>query len=126
MRIQTLFVPVLIGTLFLAACNRKGVSLTYTNAKGEVPQLGNLVFRFDKSLVKDSLLNAWDSAEYISFEPKIPGRFRWEGPDQLVFSPSQPLAAATTYKAKIHSEVLRFSTYNSVKNADKISVQTYR
>ena len=89
-----------------------------------MPQLGNLTFRFNSSLAKDSMLNAWDSTEYISFEPKIAGKFRWESPDELVFSPSQPLNPATTYKAKVKSAVLKFSKYNSVKNGDKITFHT--
>src|SRR4030095_14445765 len=100
MRIKTILVPLLAGTIIFSACKRNSITLSYTNAKEEVPQLGNLVFRFSGSLVKDSMLNAWDSTNYISFEPKIPGRFRWESPDQLVFSPSQPLLPATSYKTK--------------------------
>ena len=118
-------IQIAIGiTIFLSACKHSAVSLNYTNAKGEVPLLGNLTFRFNQSLIKDSLLNEWDSTDYISFEPKIAGRFRWESPDQLVFSPSQPLAPATTYKARIKSSVLRFSKYNSVKGGDEISFLT--
>src|SRR4030095_6621053 len=104
--------------------NRNTVKLDYTNAKGEVPQLGNLVFRFSNSLVKDSMINQWDSTEYISFEPSIKGRFRWESPDELVFSPSTHLMAATSYKAKIGSEVLRYSKYGAVKSADGIDFHT--
>ncbi|MEO5683862.1 MAG: MG2 domain-containing protein [Chitinophagaceae bacterium] len=117
-------IPVLIGIIFLYACNRQAVALDYTNAKDEVPQLGNLVFRFDKQLVKDSLLNQWDSTEYVSFEPKIPGRFRWEHGNELVFSPARPLAAATSYKAKLNSELLRFSAFDKVEKADKIVFNT--
>ena len=124
MRIKTFIVPVFIGTIFLCACSRNSVKLDYTNAKGEVAQLQNLVFRFSSSLVKDSMLNAWDSTEYISFQPDIPGRFRWESPDQLVFSPSMPFSPATTYKAKIRSEVLRYSKYDHVKSADEINCHT--
>ncbi|HNA92614.1 MAG TPA: hypothetical protein PKZ71_10220, partial [Chitinophagaceae bacterium] len=75
------------GAVFLSSCKKNAISLSFTNAKGEVPILGNLVFRFNHSLAKDSMLNAWDSTDYISFEPAIPGRFRWSGPDELVFSP---------------------------------------
>src|SRR6185369_4041013 len=124
MRIKLLAVPILIGTVFLSACKHNAITLDSTNAKGEVPQLGNLTFRFSSSLVKDSLLNAWDSTNYIEFEPKISGKFRWESPDQLVFSPSQPLAPATTYKAKVKNAVLRFSKFNSVKGADNITFHT--
>jgi alpha-2-macroglobulin len=124
MRIKTFASLFAVAVIVLFSCSRSFVNLDYTNAKGEVPQLGNLTFRFSKSLMADSLLNIWDSAAYISFEPKIPGRFRWESPDQLVFSPLQPLKPATNYKAKIGSEVLRYSKYNSVKDGDKISFHT--
>ncbi len=113
-----------LALLLLAACNRNAVSLSYTNAKGEVPQLGNLVFRFSQSMIADSLLNNWDSSAYISFSPSIKGRFRWESPDQLVFSPMQPLDPATSYTASINSEVLRFSKYDKVEGGDKISFHT--
>lgn len=124
MRIKTILVPLIAGAIFLFACNKNVVSLSYTNAKGEVPLLGNLIFRFNQSMVKDSMLNAWDSTDYVSFEPAIKGKFRWESPDQLVFSPSQSLNPATTYKAKIKNTVLKFSKYNDVKDADKIDFHT--
>lgn len=109
--------------IFLS-CNRNTVSLDYTNAKDEVPQLGNLVFRFSKSLVKDSMLNRWDSTEYVSFEPAIPGRFRWESPGELVFSPSRPLQPATSYTAKIKDDVLEHSKYGSVEKGGNIKFRT--
>ncbi len=117
-------VPVFIGIIFLSACNRSVVNLDYTNAKGDIPQLGNLVFRFDKALVKDSFLNQWDSTEYIEFEPKIPGRFRWEHPDQLVFSPSRPLPPATTFKASFRDDILQYTEYDKLAKTDKIIFST--
>ncbi|HWR32451.1 MAG TPA: MG2 domain-containing protein, partial [Chitinophagaceae bacterium] len=125
MRIKTYLVPLIAaGAIFLSSCKKNSISLSFTNAKGEVSQLENLIFRFSHSLATDSMLNAWDSTDYISFEPKIPGRFRWQSPDELVFSPAQPLNPATTYKAKVKSAVLKYSKYNSVKNGDKISFHT--
>jgi len=119
MRTKYFLVPLLLcGTIFLSSCKRNYVALDYTNAKGEVPQLSNLIFRFSKSLYPDSLINNWDSTDYISFEPRIKGRFRWNGPDELVFSPSQPLLPATNYKATIKDEVLRFSKFNNIKDDD--------
>jgi uncharacterized protein YfaS (alpha-2-macroglobulin family) len=119
-----LLIPVIIGMVFLFSCNRTIVNLDYTNANGDVPQLGNLVFRFDKALVKDSLLNQWDSTDYIDFEPKIPGRFRWEHPDQLVFSPSRPLPPATTFKAKFNNDILQYSSYDKLGKTDKVTFST--
>ncbi len=124
MRIRLLAVPVILGMIVLAACQRNSVTLSSTNAKGEVPLLGNLSFRFNQSMVADSLLNVWDSIDYVSFEPDIKGRFRWASPDELVFSPSQPLNPATSYTARIDDAVLKYSKYNSVKDADKISFHT--
>jgi len=125
MRIAKLFViPAIIGFIFLYGCNRQAVALDYTNAKDEVPQLGNLVFRFNKPLVNDSMLNQWDSTEYVSFEPKIQGRFRWEHGDELVFSPARPLAAATSYKVKLGSELLRYSKFGKVEKGDDIHFST--
>jgi len=124
MRIKTLLATTGVVAIFLSACNRNVVKLDYTNAKGEVPVLGNLVFRFSNSLMKDSLLNEWDSTEYVSFEPSIQGRFRWESPDELVFSPAKPLSPATSYKAKLGNEVLRYSKYDKVNNADEINFHT--
>ncbi|MGZ5133626.1 MAG: alpha-2-macroglobulin family protein, partial [Flavitalea sp.] len=117
-------VPISIGIIFLLACNRSVVNLDYTNAKGDIPQLGNLIFRFDKPLVKDSLLNQWDSTQYIEFEPKIQGRFRWEHPDELVFSPSRPLPPATTFKAKLKDDLLQYTDFDKLGKSEKLSFST--
>jgi hypothetical protein len=66
-----LLIVAAITVFTLTGCNRRVVTLSYTNAKEEVPQLGNLVFRFNQPLVPDSMLNSWDSTEYIQFEPAI-------------------------------------------------------
>jgi alpha-2-macroglobulin len=110
--------------ILFSACNRSTVNLEFTNAKDEVPALGNLTFRFSQPLVKDSLLDQWDSTQYISFEPKIAGRFRWEHPDELVFSPSQPLAPATTYKAVLRDELLQYSSFSHIKKGDELVFHT--
>lgn len=124
MRIQLFVVTTLIVVIIGSSCSRTTVNLDSTTAKGEVLQLGNLVFRFSKPLVADSLLNKWDSTAYIKFEPKIKGRFRWESPDELVFSPSQPLPPATSFTAKITDEVLEYSKFNSIGKGDKLSFYT--
>jgi len=124
MPLKNLTLTTVTVVIFLLACNRNMVSLDYTNANDEVPALGNLVFRFDRPLVGDSLINQWDSTDYVSFEPKIPGKFRWEHPDELVFSPSRPLQPATNYKASLKSEILQYSKYDKIGNSDKISFHT--
>ena len=120
----TLFTAVFSTCMILSSCNRSTVSLQYTNAHDEVPALGNLVFRFDQDLVKDSLLDRWDSTPYINFEPRIPGRFRWEHPDELVFSPAQPLTPATTFKATLKSDILQFSKFGRISKGDDLVFHT--
>ena len=120
---MTLAVVVFLLVL-LNACNRSTVSLDYTNAKDEVPVLGNLTFRFSQPLVKDSMLDQWDSTQYVEFEPKIPGRFRWEHPDELVFSPSQPLAPATNFKAILNNDILQHSSFGRLKKPDDLTFHT--
>ncbi|MBE7173165.1 MAG: alpha-2-macroglobulin family protein [Williamsia sp.] len=122
MRIKLLLAG-LLAVLFIS-CNRSTVTLDYTNAKDEVPPLGNLSFHFSNALVPDSLLNNWDSTEYVSFSPAIPGRFRWEHPDELVFSPSRPLPPATSFQATVNDDVLDHSKYGRIKSGDKIQFRT--
>ena len=101
--------------ILFVSCNKNAVSLSDTNARGEVQPLGNLIFHFSKQLVPDSLLNRWDSVSYVHFEPKISGRFRWEHGDELIFSPSVPLLPATNYKASMGKELLANNEYDNVK-----------
>ncbi|MDP4128956.1 MAG: hypothetical protein Q8918_06850 [Bacteroidota bacterium] len=110
--------------IFLLACNRNLVRPDYTNVKEEVPALTNLIFRFDKSLVNDSLTNHWVSSHYSSFEPAIPGKFRWEHTDELIFSRSGPLSLVTNYKAVLNKDILQYSKYDHFKNADEIHFHT--
>lgn len=93
----------------ITSCNKNKVQLLYTNAKEEVGTLGNLTFSFDKNMVPDSLLEMWDSTEYVAFEPNIPGRFRWTSVNELVFSPSAELPAATDFKGSFTSKLNRYS-----------------
>jgi uncharacterized protein YfaS (alpha-2-macroglobulin family) len=124
MRSQLHLLYVTAAVALFLACNRNAVKLADTNAKGEIQPLQNLVFRFNKQLVPDSLLNRWDSTGYVEFEPKIRGRFRWEHGDELIFSPAESLAPATTYKASIGKEVLAFSKYGSVATDGSLEFHT--
>lgn len=87
------------------------VSLMETDFGEEVAVWGNLSFTFDRNLMPDSMLGFWDTIPYIKFEPYIPGRFKWESSDKLVFSPFQSLPPATTFKASVTDHVLKYSKY---------------
>src|SRR5690606_1168763 len=54
----------------------------------------------------------------------VPGRFRWDSPDELIFSPARPLDPATSYTANVSNTVLRYTKFGKVEGADKISFRT--
>src|SRR4030095_13103375 len=116
MRFKVASLPSIFFALLLFSCNRNLVNLDFTNAKDEVPTLTNLIFRFDKTLIADALINHWDSTQYISFEPAIAGKFRWEHGDELIFSPSAPFQPATNYKATLNNDILQYSKYDHFNN----------
>ena len=124
MRTNSFLLFALLAITAILSCNRKSVSLSETNAKNEVPPLGNLYFQFSKPLVPDSMLNRWDSTDYVKFKPALKGRFRWESPEQLVFSPSAPLAPATSYSAEIKDDVLAHSSWDQLAIADPVTFHT--
>jgi len=124
MRFKSVIPLISVLVVILISCNRNLVSLDFTNASDEVAPLTNLVFRFDKTLIADSLINRWDSTKYISFEPAIPGKFRWEHGDELVFSPSLPLLPATNYRAKLNSDILQYSKFDHFSHASDIHFHT--
>ena len=97
---------------FLFSCSKKNaVELIDRNFLDEISLGADLRFTFDKDLAPDSLLGIWDSTEYVSFEPKIKGSFKWVGPRELVFSPHAVFKPAERFHGRVTSEVTRFSEY---------------
>ncbi len=54
----------------------------------EVARQQNLVFTFSHDLIADSLVDRWDSTEYVTFEPAVRGKFKWTSSNELMFSPT--------------------------------------
>jgi hypothetical protein len=105
----------ILGIAISSCSNFNSIKVTKTNFDGEVLKVQNLVFTFNKELVTDSgLMNKWDSTQYISFEPKIQGRFMWTGKSELTFSPLGELLPASNYKAALTGELCK---YNPVKQS---------
>ncbi len=123
-RYRLLLFMSIVASFVLTSCKTNKVSLDYTNAKDEMPLLTNIVFQFNQPLMADSLLNIWDSTDFVTFSPAIKGKFRWQSPDELVFSPAQPLAPATNYTATVNKSVLKFSKFDKVTGGDDIKFHT--
>lgn len=109
----------------LFSCGGSEVKVTNKNFKEEVEQQQNLVFRFNKNVFPDSLINAWDSTQYIEFSPKVAGSFRWNSSNELVFSPTSGFKPGMTYKAKLTKNIVAKSNTNlKVSNKNDIKFST--
>ena len=93
---------------FFSSCDQLAkVGIKRLGFGKEVELLQNLIFEFNKDLVSEIDLNHWESTAYLNFEPKIQGKFKWIGKNELVFSPSQPLKFATEYTATLTPKLLK-------------------
>lgn len=104
---RSVIMPFFALALLLASCgNRNEVNVADKNFDGEVEQQQNLVFRFNKDLRPDSLLNQWDTTRYIEFEPQVAGSFRWNSSRELIFSPAAGFRPGVAYKATLTTNLL--------------------
>ncbi|MBC7923836.1 MAG: alpha-2-macroglobulin family protein, partial [Ferruginibacter sp.] len=110
---------ILLGAVAFFSCSRNGqLKVEKTNFGEEVALQQNLLFTFNGNVVPDSLLNQWDTTAYVVFEPAVKGKFRWNAPDELVFSPDLGFRASTAYQARLTDETGR------VRGAEKRAVDT--
>jgi len=107
---KNLFLFALLGIALSSCSNFNSIKIKKTNFEDEVLRAQNLVFTFNKELLPDTgLINKWDTTQYISFEPKIPGRFMWTGKSELTFSPLGALMPASDYKAILNKDLTKYS-----------------
>lgn len=102
---------VLTASLFFAAsCSRKNeVDVTGRNFDSEIDQQQNLQFSFNKDIYPDSLLQQWDSVQYVEFQPAVRGMYRWNSSSELQFSPAEGFLPGTEYTATVTRNILRRS-----------------
>lgn len=123
MKNTRILLALLIAITAASCSDSNRVKLLETNAREEVPVLGNLTFVFNKNLAPDSLLNQWQTEKYITFTPEIEGRFRWLNSNELVFSPSKALKPATQYKAVLQKSLTRYTRFLLAKS-DPVAFHT--
>lgn len=100
----------LIVLLFAGCTGRHVLKVEQTNFEDQIDQLQNLEFTFNRDVAPDTIIELWDTVNYIEFEPAIKGKFKWANKRQLVFSPSGPFAPNTDYTAKCTDLILKLST----------------
>ncbi len=110
--------------LIITSCNdssKRYIYITETNFSDEVSLQTNLIFRFNRDIVSDTLLGYWDTTNYVTFEPEIEGKFKWQTPNTLVFSPFSVLKASCKYTANINSSLLKLN--KNIKLAKEKSIE---
>jgi uncharacterized protein YfaS (alpha-2-macroglobulin family) len=101
------------ASILIVACNRfytpeNAVRCVLTNFEEEIENNQNLVFTFNKELLKsDSLIDRWIDDDLIHIEPNVKGRCKWTSSRELVFSPAEEFAWATDYKLTISDKVTK-------------------
>lgn len=95
----------------VTACNDSSRNLEVKpfNFTDEVQRQQNLIFRFNRPVAPDSILNRWDSVPLIRFNPEVKGMYRWTSPDELIFSPLQAFKPSTNYQAEFTDRVFIYS-----------------
>jgi uncharacterized protein YfaS (alpha-2-macroglobulin family) len=126
MKLNSWLAVVMTVSLFLSACTgkRNQLQVTSRNFQTEIEQQQNLNFTFSKDLYPDSLLNRWDSTDYIEFNPDVKGVFKWNSSSELVFSPSEGFKPATEYTAKFTRQLVKHSRKKYSIPSDKIVFHT--
>jgi len=92
----------LIGIILLIfGCKTNKIVVSEMNFNDQVDRQQNLVFKFNYDLATESLLNVWDTTQYLNFSPSVRGRFQWKSARELVFSPEAGFQANTEYTATL-------------------------
>jgi alpha-2-macroglobulin len=101
---------VIPAIILITGCKGKNLlDVESTNFTNQIDQLQNLEFSFSHDVAHDSIIDVWDSINYITFKPEVEGKFRWENKRKLVFSPKGPFAPSTDYVATLTSKITDLS-----------------
>lgn len=99
-------VAFLACTIFAVSCIGLSDGDVAVNFGDIVTPYQSLVFTFEEDMVPDSIVDTWQSEEYLRFTPAAKGRCKWVSRSQLLFSPSGGFAPATDYTVEITDKVL--------------------
>ncbi|MBI1932252.1 MAG: alpha-2-macroglobulin family protein [Ignavibacteriales bacterium] len=95
-----------IAVLIYSCSSQNSVRVVEFSPKGEIDKATNFTVEFSQDLAPTDKIGEWLSEEFISFEPKINGKFKWLDARTLQFSPDFTLTAMQNYTAKITNKVL--------------------
>lgn len=100
-------------SLFFSACGpSNSVKINQFTPTGEVNNLTTFTVEFSENLAPADIHDQWLQEEFIDFNPKIPGQFKWIDASTLIFSPDVPLEPIQSYTANITKKVLFNTTFS--------------
>ena len=92
--------------LFISCGPSNTVKVDHFSPQGEVENLTNFVIEFSEDLAPADVQDKWLDDEFVSFSPKISGKFKWTSASTLVFSPDAPLEPIQDYSVTVNKNVL--------------------
>ncbi len=104
-RVSFYFVSVAL-MLFLSSCSSNSVRVDRFSPQGEIKNLTTFTIEFSNNLAPQNMQDKWLDDEFVKFEPKIDGKFKWISGNKLLFSPDVPLQPIQSYKAVVTNKVL--------------------
>jgi len=107
MKTKESFVLYLMIIIIVSACGLSSdVTITNFSPTGKVSQLTTFTIEFSDNIAPIEKQNQWLTDEFVEFEPKIPGKFKWISGNVLIFSPDAALQPIQEYTARITKKVL--------------------
>ena len=92
--------------LLFFSCSENTVRVTRFSPQGEIKNLTTFTIEFSNNLAPQNEQDKWLEDEFVRFEPKIEGKFKWTSGNTLIFSPDVPLQPIQSYKAYVTNKVL--------------------
>lgn len=126
MKSITKILLITLSLIFATSCNKytpeNAVRCVMTNFEDEIENNQNLVFTFNKDLLKsDSLVDKWLDDDLIKISPNVKGKCKWTSTRELIFSPLEEFPDATDFKITISDKV----TKNAPQTLKLYGVATY-
>ncbi len=99
-----LILPFVYLLLHLSSCE-KSAKVTDFSSEGEVNLYTSFNWKFDTPLAPVDSVGKWFKTEFARFTPELEGRFKWNSPSELHFSPEGPLEPATDYQVVLTDRI---------------------
>lgn len=100
----------LLYCITVSCINQHHVKVEIRNFGDEIGVQQNLSFTFNRDLVPDSLTGIWDTLSYLSITPAVQGKYKWNSPRELVFSPVNGFSPSTGYTISLTKNILKYNS----------------